>query len=71
MSDKNTKVCKDCVHYSKSWWFAEPDCTHEQSLFLVCLIEGKTKWMTCRKMRWDHNPCGSDAMLFEPKGDKK
>jgi len=64
------RFCKDCEHYSKTWWLAEPQCSHEKSLVIVCRVEGKAKWMLCREMRWDHNPCGNDARFFQSKGKK-
>jgi hypothetical protein len=62
--------CKNCKHYSKTWWFAEPECLHKESLYVVCRVEGKAKWRLCREMRWAVNACGDEADLFEAKVNK-
>lgn len=67
------KFCVDCRHYRKGGEYFSGDCYHAM-VFTVNLVTGKSSPGCCKALRDGchikfpkHHPCGTEAILFEPK----
>lgn len=70
------KFCIDCRYFKKGFFekINDAKCTHSSAktvekpaYFLVRGGKDKISYQTCNSQRMSHNPCGTDAKLFERK----
>ena len=65
---QETKLCKDCKHYSKYDNVSSTRsnvCVHKQALLHYDPVNGYHRYSVCAYMR--QSSCGLSAVLFEPR----